>query len=103
MPIMCTGAEREPILCKSCARRQRETIMCPRYAWRQREPILCPLFTWRQSDPILCPSCAWRQGTASERRKELGEGIEMGYKEERDRERQGKEGILKAIRIEAVR
>lgn len=90
MPIMCTGAEREPILCKSCAR-------------RQREPILCPLFTWRQSDPILCPSCAWRQGTASERRKELGEGIEMGYKEERDRERQGKEGILKAIRIEAVR
>lgn len=64
--------------------------MCSRYAWRQREPILCPPFTWRQ-------------GAASGRSKELGEGIEMGHKEERNRERQGEEGILKAIRIEAVR
>lgn len=42
-------------------------------------------------------------GAASGRRKELGEGIEMGHKEERNRERQGEEGILKAIRVEAVR
>ena len=68
-----------------------ETIFCIHQIHRDKESPLCVHDICMEAERAYPVSTIYMEaGAASGRRKELGEGIEMGHKEERNRERSRK-------------